>query len=273
MSDTKQTITLLTDFGGGMGYVGQMKGVILSINPDARIVDLCHDIAPQSISQAAFILEQSLPYFPKGSIHLAVVDPGVGCERLPLLLATEDAFFIGPDNGLLGFLETSGRSYRAFEISNKEFRLENPSSTFHGRDIFAPAAAHLSLGHPPEKFGKPLGRIQVLKPIGCRLEGETLVGEVLAVDSFGNLITTIDQEGFKTFLAKQAAENSDLTVSCKGQCMPLLSTFAEAPEGELLAYIGSSGRLEIAVNLGNAQKLLKADMGVGVTVTGHGKQQ
>src|SRR5580692_5562992 len=182
-------ITLTTDFGTADHYVGAMKGVILGISPHARIVDITHEIAPQDVNEAAFVIAQAWRYFPKGTIHVVVVDPGVGSARRPVLCEAEGQFFIAPDNGVLSMVYDSSR-HKVRAISNSRLFLKKVSRTFHGRDVFAPAAAHLSKGMAPEKFGKMIldyARDGVVKPV--RLSANEWNGVVLKTDRFGNLIT------------------------------------------------------------------------------------
>lgn len=248
-------ISLLTDFGYS-AYVGVMKGVILSINPEAKVVDLCHEIAPQDIRQAAFVLYTSYKYFPPDTIHVVVVDPGVGTSRNALIVVTEKARFVAPDNGVLGFV-LEAEEFKAFRLNNPRYWLPHVSTTFHGRDIFAPVAAHLSKGVPPEEMGEPLEQITPLAFPQPRKKGNSIVGEVLFVDRFGNLITNIKGTDLPPGLP---------TVEIKGRSIRGLSnSYAEA-EG-LLALIGSSGYLEIAFKNGSAATELQAGTGCEVRVT------
>ncbi|PYM36464.1 MAG: hypothetical protein DME17_10090, partial [Candidatus Rokuibacteriota bacterium] len=183
-------ITLTTDFGRRDPWVGAMKGVILAVTRDVDLVDLTHEIAPHDVLEGALALEAAAPFFPAGTVHLAVVDPGVGGARRALVVARDEQRFVGPDNGLFTpFLLTAG--WRAFELSASEFRLPVASRTFHGRDVFAPAAAHLALGIPPERFG-----VAVTDPVrlpwpASRAVADGVAGEVVHVDWFGNLVTSI----------------------------------------------------------------------------------
>jgi hypothetical protein len=229
-STGKPVITLLTDFGLLDPYVGIMKGVILGICPDARIVDLTHDVIPYQILQAAFLLEQSWPYFPAGTIHVVVVDPGVGTARRPLLMEAGGHYFIGPDNGVFSLLKPT---------AIYELMPDGPpaSNTFHGRDVFAPAAARLVLG---EVGAKPVAGY-----VRLAVDPET----VLHIDRFGNVITGLKAAGFHG------------TVTANGTLVQRrVATYADAPMGELFLIEGSSGHLEIALNQGSAAERL----GVGV---------
>lgn len=251
-------ITLTTDFGYDDPYVAVMKGVILGINSDARIVDVCHTIKPQNIAQAAYILSTSSRYFPKGSIHVAVVDPGVGTQRQALLLVTANAVFLGPDNGVLSYvIEEYQPDIEVLTLTNKSFWLAPLSSTFHGRDIFAPVAAHLSCGTPPHEFGRAVEALSLI-PVSRPLMGEdgVLIGHVIHVDWFGNLITDIRQTDLP---------DGRLFVEVGGHIIDDLSQTYEEGE-ELLAIMGSDNRLEVSVKNGSAAGFLRAGIGDEVKV-------
>jgi S-adenosylmethionine hydrolase len=254
-------ITLTTDFGLRDPYVGTMKGVILGINPEASLVDLTHEIAPQDILEGALALEAAVPFFPPGTIHLAVVDPGVGSARRALALSARGQLFVGPDNGLFTFLFAE-QKWRVVALEAGEYRLPTVSRTFHGRDIFAPAAAHISLGVPLERLGRPVSDPVRLPWPEPRWEGDWLVGEVLHVDRFGNLVTSLSE----TDLAQLGPEES-WSVEVKG--LPVgapVRSFSEGSAGELAAILGSRGRLEIFVREGSALSLLGAGKGAPVRV-------
>lgn len=258
-------ITLTTDFGTGDAYVASMKGVILSINPKAVIVDICHSIEPQNILQAAFILSTAYQYFPEGTIHLAVVDPGVGSQRKAIILKTPTAFFVAPDNGILSYIideldkkpatQTAanpeprklGAGLEAVAITNPDFWHKPVSTTFHGRDIFAPVAAHLSLGVPIHKFGDSLSHVHAFPlPRPHHNTRGDLVGRVLHIDNFGNLITNIRSSDLPA---------GKITVAIGKQQIRGISQFYAEKEG-LAAIIGSSGYLEISLKNGNAAAFL-----------------
>ena len=271
--DTSTIITLTTDFGIQDPYVGVMKGVIHSINRHASIIDISHDVQPQSILEGAFIIGSSHRFFPKGTLHVAVVDPGVGTSRSALLIATPSAYFLGPDNGIFSYIVKEGfhgepemssvsqvrvpNGYRAYRLTNPEFWLHPVSSTFHGRDIFAPVAAHLSLGVPEDRLGEEIHLLTYL-PIGQpRWKGGTLTGRVVHVDRFGNLITDIP--------ASLLSQGHPITVSIKERCIAGISR--SYAEGEwLLAIIGSNNTLELSVRNGNAAHSLGAGVGEAVRV-------
>lgn len=265
----KRIITLTTDFGLDDPYVGIMKGVILGINPDAVIVDITHSVGPQDVVEGAFVLSTSFAYFPTSTIHVVVVDPGVGGRRAALLIETSHGLFIGPDNGVLswatGFApagRTSGRLVadikHIFELTNRRCWLPEISSTFHGRDIFAPVAAHLSVGAQPSQCGREVGSYHQLPwPTVERKADGSVVGSVLHVDRFGNLITNLPAEYIGD---GQTAVKFEVA----GQSVVGLS---RAYQGNgLLALIGSSGYLEIAVAGGSAAATLGVSRGAEVVV-------
>jgi S-adenosylmethionine hydrolase len=268
-------ITLTTDFGLADAYVAAMKGVILSLNPAATIVDITHQIRPQQVAQATFLLAQALPYFLPGTIHVVVVDPGVGTAREALALATPEMLLVGPDNGVLSAAlpeETRQRAwprpdagevelpegYRAVTLRRRRYMRKPVSATFHGRDIFAPAAAHLSLGVRLEALGPAARKVRALPPFRARRRPDgTLEGRVLHVDGFGNLITDVRAEDVST---------GRVEVSIGGQRIEgLAHTYEDAPD--LKALVGSTGYLEVACRGGSAAYRLGVDVGAAVLVT------
>jgi S-adenosylmethionine hydrolase len=255
-------ITLTTDFGYTDPFVGIMKGVISGINPAARIVDLSHGIAAQDIMAAALILRHSSQYFPRGTIHVAVVDPGVGTARRPLLLEFEGNYFIGPDNGVLSLVTEGRRPARIVYLSNRSYQLGLTSATFHGRDIFAPAAAYLSRGIAPEAFGETIEDfIKLTWPSVLKTE-TTMQGEIVYVDRFGNLFTNIAAEDLKELSGNQ------LRIALRNlSILGLSANYAAVEPGKSVALANSWGLLEIAVYKGNAQKCSGAIIGDKVQVT------
>lgn len=253
-----RTIALLTDFGLRDPYVGVMKGVILSVHPAARIVDLSHDIASQDVTAAYFFLENSYRYFPPGTLFVAVVDPGVGTERAVIGVEAGGRLFLAPDNGILGFLERLEKIRRIVRIDDPKYFLHPVSNTFQGRDIFAPVAAHLSRGVDLGRMGRETRSLVRLSVSVPRSDRGKIVGEVISVDRFGNLVTNIPADRVprirpvRVFVAKK----------CVGE---VCETYGSRKPGRTLAYFGSGGSLEIAVNLGNAAREL--GVGVGTTVT------
>jgi len=254
-------ITLTTDFGRQDPFVGIVKGVILGICRAAVLVDLTHDLPPQDVRAAALALEAAVPFFPPGTVHLAVVDPGVGGPRRPLGLAADGQLFVGPDNGLFSFLYDRP-GWRAVTLSEPAYRLPEVSRTFHARDLFAPAAAHLALGVLLEDFGEPAGdpvRLPWPRPVR---EGDELAGEVVYADRFGNLLTNLRETDLAPLLGQGAVE-----VWVAGRTIQGLSTFyGERAPGEPGALIGSAGRLEIFVCRGDAARALGAGPGAAVRV-------
>ncbi|NTW56273.1 MAG: SAM-dependent chlorinase/fluorinase [Chlorobiaceae bacterium] len=249
----ERTIVLMTDFGLGDTFVGQMKGVIRSIAPSAVVIDLTHAVSPQNIAQGAFLLGKSLPYFPAGSIFVTVVDPGVGTSRRAIAVETAKHIFVSPDNGLLSPVLQHEKVVRCVRISESRFMLPVSSSTFHGRDLFSPVAAHLSTGLPVAELGQSLDPGECVRrdQPACSLsaDGKVLEGIIIYADHFGNLVTSIETG---TILEPKRWE-----VECGNiSPMPLSLTYGSVPEGAPLAYRGSSGTVEIGLRNGNAAQSL-----------------
>jgi len=266
-------ITLTTDFGLADGYVAAMKGVVLGINPEACLVDISHSIRPQDVTQAAFVLSTACDSFPRGTIHLVVVDPGVGTERRPIILKTPVSVFIGPDNGVFSYAirkftdkpkESGSRQelglwLEAVEISNQKFWESPVSPTFHGRDIFAPVAAHLSRGVALKEFGETIETIKLIPELRpCRSGDGGLVGSVIHIDYFGNLITSIRSNDLPK-------ETDAIIIEAGNYEISGLSLTYGSAEG-LLALIGSSGYLEISLRDGSAATFLGVKPGDEVRV-------
>lgn len=271
-------IALLTDFGTQDTYVGVMKGVIARIAPGIQVIDLTHAIPAGEVRQAAFKLWQATPFFPAGTVFLTIVDPGVGTERRPLAVAWPDFTYIGPDNGLITYLLARNAPLAAVRLQRPTFRLAKVSSTFHGRDVFAPAAAYLALGTPIASLGSladdlvrlPLPRLELV-------EGPAIKGEILHADHFGNLVTSLGalrSEGDELLLepwlphcapARLAVAGLGLHLP-NGATLDLRATFGDVAAGQALAYIGSEGLLEIAINRGRAADLLPLTPGQEVTL-------
>ena len=256
----KPTITLTTDFGAKDGYVGAVKGVIKRINPDAEVTDITHEIEPFDILGAAFTLNSFYRYFPRGTIHLIVVDPGVGSQRQPLLIKSKDFFFVGPDNGVFSFVFQNETITDIVILSNKKYSLAEVSGTFHARDIFAPVAGYLSLGVEVTEFGRTAKECHKLIIPEPRSSNKGLAGEIIHIDGFGNLVTNIAEE----FL--QGRKIAAITVG-RRRIKRIARSYSDIKEGEVGALIGSSGLLEIAVNQGSAQKVLRSRIGSAVTIT------
>ena len=252
-------LTLTTDFGLADHFVGAMKGVILGIAPRARIVDITHEIAPYNVNEAAFVIAQAWHYFPKDTVHVVIVDPGVGSARRPILAAAAGHYFVAPDNGVLTMVyDAAPAKVRA--ITNQKLMLPRVSRTFHGRDIFAPAAAHRSAGVPVTRFGKPVDdyvRAAALKP--ARLRQDAWRGRILKVDRFGNLITNLHVDEFPDI----KTQPMELRVGLE-RVHRLALTYAETEIGEVFAIVGSSGYIEIAANQASAAQTLGCGAGAPV---------
>jgi len=246
-------ITLTTDFGQDDPFAGIMKGVILSVNPNARIVDITHGVPAHDILAGAMALQSSCSYFPKGTIHLAVVDPGVGSSRRPVLAVSDHHAFVGPDNGLLSPLIQSQKGVQVFHLTEEVFFLKPVSQTFHGRDIFAPVAAWLSRGKDPESFGKPIEDWIWLHWPGPHRSGKGLKGTVLRIDHFGNLITNISLHDLSSRWATRDAIEIQIG---EHTIHRVCTSYAEAKGGEPFAIMGSAGLLEISVKQASAAALL-----------------
>ena len=250
-------ITLTTDFGTRDSYVSEMKGVILSLVTDVQLVDVTHDVEPQQVAEAALALEAATAAFPVGTVHLAVVDPGVGTDRRGLVVAAGGHFFVGPDNGLF----TPTLRHADWHASESEYRRPVVSRTFHGRDIFAPAAAHLARGVAPERFGPAVDDPVRLPWPEAREGGEGVGGTVIHIDRFGNLVTSIEAEHIAVMLA-----DGDAAVRVAGRVLPLVGTYADLPPGRAGALIGSRNRLEIVVRDGSAAGRLDVGRGAAVVL-------
>ena len=248
-------ITLTTDFGLGDPFAGIMKGVILSVNPKACIVDITHGVPGHDILAGAMALQSSCSYFPKGTIHLAVVDPGVGSSRRPLLAISDNHAFVGPDNGLLAHVISLEQCVRVFHLTELDYFLKPVSQTFHGRDIFAPISGWLSRGVPAESFGPVIDDWIRLDWPTPRRVGKSLFGTVLRVDRFGNLITNISAGD----LVCPTSTPQEIQIDIRGRTIrQLCRSYAEGASDEPFAIIGSAGLLEIAVREASAAALLGA---------------
>ncbi len=239
-------ITLTTDFGTSDGYVGAVKGVLLRLAPDATLVDIAHDLPPGDIAHAAWVVASSTCEFPYGAIHLVVVDPGVGGARREVIVSTGGRWYVAPDNGVLAYV--AGEAYEAWAIEARTFRGRRISPTFHGRDLFAHAAAALARGEPAADAGPPV-RLAAALPWGPRPAGR---GRVVHVDRYGNLITDLP------------AGEAGRAVAIAGHTLRIVKTYSDAPPNTLLAYVGSMGTIEIAVRDGRADTRLDAPRGTAV---------
>lgn len=260
---SRPIITLTTDFGHGSAYVAQMKGVILSMNPEVNVVDVTHDIPPQDIRAGAQTLSDLFDWYPEGAIHVAVVDPGVGTSRNIVYVNAGGRHFIAPDNGLLSRVIRQHEPQQQVFLTNSEYWLGDVSSTFHGRDIMAPAAAHLSLGLDPEKLGEGAEKLNRLSWPEIHLENCSIQGTIISFDSFGNLITDITAQTLF-----EASAKNPMSIHCgHHEIQNLVKTYGTQPPGSLVALIGSSHFLELAVVNGNAAHVLGVDVGEKITVT------
>jgi S-adenosylmethionine hydrolase len=258
-------VTLTTDFGIGDGTVGMMKGVILGINPDTSIVDLTHNLPPQAIPPAAYVLRRAYQYFPQGTIHVVVVDPGVGTDRRPIAVQAPHASFVAPDNGVLTYvlddLQAAGHPLQLVHLNDPAYWLPQVSNVFHGRDIFAPVAAHLSLGTSVEDLGPPINDpVRLPAPHLSRQPGK-ITGQVMYIDHFGNLLTNIPGTDLPSL------GNSVTTTVGQTKIRGLSPTFASGSPGKPIAYVDSSRHLAIAAVNASAQELLESHVGERVEVT------
>lgn len=253
-------ITLTTDFGLKDPYVAEMKGVILSINPKAKIIDLTHDVEKFNTRMGAFMLASAAPYFPKGTIHLGVVDPRVGTERRAILVQTKEGFFIGPDNGILMIAAQTQGIEHIYRLTNQKYMLPNISHTFHGRDIFAPAAAYLDRGVAAEEFGPEITDAVTPKFASVERKNGCLMGEVLHVDGFGNVITNLTPKDLsQTASVKIAFHHASFELA-------LAKTYGQVKSQEVTALIGSHGFLEVALNQSSFAEKYRVNAGDRVEV-------
>lgn len=263
-------ITLTTDFGLEDEYVGVMKGVIAAIDPDARVIDICHTLKPHDIVQAGLTLDAAFGYFPKGTIHLVVVDPGVGTGRRVIAFKSADYFFIGPDNGVFSPVLERGEPFEIVSVTNETYFLKSISRTFQGRDIFAPVAAYISRGMTLKELGPEIGfeklvRLPFSKP---RIDPTgDLVGHVTGVDRFGNLITDIHENCLSDFCKKAVNHRLVFRVGVSKQSFEMAEAYGAVDFKMPLAIIGSRGYLEVAVCQGSAAEYFGAHIGADVSVT------
>jgi S-adenosylmethionine hydrolase len=253
-------ITLLTDFGDGGYFVASMKGVILSIHPDARIVDLSHHIAPHQIEEAGYVLHSCYRSFPDGTIHVCVVDPGVGSARRPLLVATSRHHFLAPDNGLLTRVLRDECNVQIRQIENAQYRLPSEGKTFDGRDLFAPAAAWLAKGEPASAFGRVIDDPMTHSIADPIRQGQAVVGQIEYVDRFGNLISNITVKHIREF--QTSIESRRLTIRIGGLTIEgMVASYCETTDGSPRALINSNGKLEIFVRNNSAAQRMQIGVG------------
>jgi S-adenosylmethionine hydrolase len=257
-------VTLTTDFGLKDSYVAEMKAVILGISPKVTIVDVTHQIEKFNVTLAAYVLASASPYFPEGTVHVVVVDPGVGTKRPPVIVQTKRGCLVGPDNGVLALAAKNiGGAINIHRIANRELMLSGVSNTFHGRDVFAPAAAHLANGRSPAEFGPEIR--QMMSPAFARIvrRKDALEGQVLYVDDFGNVITNFTEKELEAMKSEGKLNvkvgNTELTVK-------LCKAYGNVEKQRPLAIIGSHNFLEISVNQGNAANILNMRVGDKVLI-------
>ncbi len=273
------TIALLSDFGTQDAYVGIMKGVMRGICPDADFIDVTHEIRPQAVGEAAFMLFNAYRYFPLGTVFLVVVDPGVGSARRAIALSDGDYGFVAPDNGVLSYALTALETVQAVSLTRREYHLQPVSQTFHGRDIFAPAAAYLAAGARLVDMGEVIEDVKRLAPPDFRLLDDRLVGEVMHVDHFGNVITSMGEFAFagKNTLrltprfgdVQQVRYFTEdrLVVTCNGQVIRgVKQNYSSTGKGTLLMLLDSNGFLELAINQGNCAARLGLKVGDRIEV-------
>ncbi len=256
-------ITLTTDFGLKDPYAAEMKAVILSISPKTKIVDITHQIEKFNIRMGAYTLAAACPYFPKGTIHVIVIDPGVGTKRKAILIQTKTACFIGPDNGVLALAAKSQGIKHVYRIENPKFMLPRISNTFHGRDIFAPAAAHLANGTSPSEFGPEIPEIVTPQFAKITKTKTILTGEIIHIDGFGNIITNLREKDLKSMDIEKTV---NLKIKDAMLKLKLCKAYSEVDAQQPLVIIGSHNFLEISVNQGNAAENLQTKVGDKVTL-------
>lgn len=257
-------ITLITDFGTADHYVGVIKGVIHSIAPAVKVIDITHEVPAHDVVHAAFILREVWGWYPAGTVHVAVVDPGVGSRRRILVGKYAGQYVIAPDNGLISLVHHQNRIEDLRVAENARFFLPSPSATFHGRDIMAPVAAHLASGQHPRNLGPPTDRLEVLPLPPCTVNARhEIAGTILHVDRFGNLVSNIRRDD----VVRGYQQRASAQVYVDGHCVgPLKTCYADVAAGETLALIGSSDLLEISVNRGRASDVLGCGVSAGVEV-------
>jgi hypothetical protein len=255
-------VTLTTDFGTRDPYAGIMKAMVLTANPDARLVDITHEIPARDIVIAAFTLTRTYEYFPAGTIHVAVVDPEVGEKRKNIAILTQNHLFVGPDNGVFTMVLQREKSIEIREIKNPPFIAGRISNTFHGRDVFAPCAGHLSAGRLFTDVGPELRQIRYLKYPKVTQNGNILTGEIVSVDSFGNMITNISEPTFRSFVGRRRFEIYFATERFD----TIIRHYSDVPQGTPLLLFGSSGHLEISINAGSAEEYFMTSTGSAVAV-------
>jgi len=255
-------VALLTDYGTRDQYAGSLRGAVLSACPEAQVVDLTHHIPPHRVREAAFVLRASAPVFPAGTAFLAVVDPGVGTGRRGVAIRAGGYFFVGPDNGLFSLILDDHPDAEVRELTNSRLFRPNVSSTFHGRDIFGPVAGALVGGTRFEEVGPAIADAFRFEFPRARYVGEgVLEGQVVYIDTFGNLVSSIGGAEWQTFIHGAKGDLTEMVVEMNRVILPVVTTFGDVPEEEACAYPGSAGRIEIAVNQGSAAQRFEASIG------------
>lgn len=257
----RSIVTLTTDFGLQDYYVSAMKAVMLGIAPEVRLVDISHEVPDQDIMAGSWVLQNSAPLFPSNSVHLVVIDPGVGTDRNPIALKVDDQYYVGPDNGIFSLL-TEDKEFEAVRLTNSDYWHTKRSNTFHGRDIFAPVAAHLSNGVPLNELGEPLNELKTYRWASPIADKDGLQGWIIHIDKFGNLVSNLKESLIEDVIGDQSVK-----IYVGNMILDeLLPTFGSVPEGEPVAYIGSSGMLEVGINKGDAAEMMSVKKGAPISL-------
>lgn len=258
-------VALLTDYGTKDQYAGSLRGAVLAACPDAQVVDLTHDISSHAVREAAFVLRAAVPVFPAGTAFVAVVDPGVGTARRGLAIRAGGYLFVGPDNGIFSLVLADHPEAEVRELTNTGLFRANVSSTFHGRDIFGPVAGALVRGTVFEDVGPSIDdafHFEFPKP---RLVGEDVIeGQIIYVDTYGNLVSSIGGKEWQTFVKGAGGDLTEMVAEVSRVIVPVVSTFGDVPEDDACAYLGSAGRIEVAVNRGSAATRFEASIGTSI---------
>ena len=263
---TQRLITLTTDFGGSDYFVGAMKGVILTINPDVRMVDITHGIQSYDVLDGALTIAHAAACYPADTIHLVVVDPGVGSSRRPILAEIDKQYFVAPDNGVLSLLYEKAERTQVRHITATHYFRQPVSNTFHGRDVLGPVAAWMTKGVEPAKFGEAVSDyVRFTTPKPKLVDGNTIKGIVLKTDKFGNLVTNLRAEDIPQLFAEPTPPFRIVVNNC--EITELRTSYANAPEGKVFAILGSMGYLELSANRRPASQLAGAGKGVELTLT------
>jgi len=262
----KPVISLVSDFGSRDPYVAEMKAVILNIYENAQIVDISHEIDKFDVRMGAFLLASAAPHFPKGTVHVAIVDPGVGTMRRPIIVETEKNLFVGPDNGVLMLAAEKEGIKHVYMISNKKFMLQKVSSTFHGRDVFAPVAAYLAKGHSPTEIGFEISDYIIPEFAKPTVKARTLIGKVLYVDSFGNVFTNISTKHLDKINAK-VGDSLLIKLNEKTLRLKYCTAYGEVNANELLTVVGGHGFIEISANQSNASQRLNIKPRISIQIS------